>query len=148
VGRNKRRSYPKLYGFFNSDHFKNIQPVSGSQEAINEIAKDHDLVIITSRQHDIKNHTIDWIQQHFPETFFGIHFGNHYGLSGQKKSKLEMCDMLNIDMLIEDSADYANECANSNRKVLLFDTPWNRNIKLNSGNIYRINSWYEVLDHI
>lgn len=50
-----------------------------------------DLVIVTSRQHIIRQPTLDWIDTHFPAIFSEVHFGNHYALEGVPKKKSEMC---------------------------------------------------------
>lgn len=48
-------------------------------------------------------------------------------------------DEAEIDILIEDSVDYAKECADGKRKVLLFERPWNRLTQI-PDNIIRVRS--------
>lgn len=44
-----------------------------------------------SRQNAIKDHTIQWIESHFPGLFQEIHFGNHFALHGESRPKSEIC---------------------------------------------------------
>lgn len=44
-----------------------------------------------SRQNAIKDHTIEWIEKHYPGIFREIHFGNHFALDGESRPKSEIC---------------------------------------------------------
>lgn len=46
---------------------------------------------------------------------------NHYGLTGTKRSKTDMCKEIGAKLLIDDSLKYARGCAHDGIKVLLFD---------------------------
>lgn len=76
-------------------------------------------------------------------------FGNHYGLSGQKLSKPEMCRTLGACMLIDDNLSYAMQCsALPGFQVLLFDWnqsyPWSRTADKLPHNVHRLHSWDDV----
>lgn len=90
----------------------------------------HDLVVVTSRQHIIRDETLEWIDTHFPGIFSDIHFGNHFAKSGQSRKKSEICEQVGADVLIDDNPRYAHECASSGMHVLLFNWkkqyPWSR----------------------
>ena len=62
-----------------------LRLVPGAKEALATLAKKYDLVIVTSRQHVIAEDTHKWVEEHFPDTFKSILFGNHWGLHGEKK---------------------------------------------------------------
>lgn len=51
----------------------------------------HVCKIKRSRQNAIKDHTIQWIESHFPGLFQEIHFGNHFALHGESRPKSEIC---------------------------------------------------------
>merc|ERR1711904_690855 len=89
---------------------------------------------------------IDW---YFPGVFEGVHFGNHFGVSGKKTSKPDMCKYIGATALIDDSADYARECAGSKIPTYLFgDYGWNgMDVSMNPL-IRRVSSWNEVLDSL
>jgi len=46
---------------------------------------------VRSRQNVIKDHTIQWIEKHYPGLFEEIHFGNHFALDGESRPKSEIC---------------------------------------------------------
>ena len=50
-----------------------------------------DLVVVTSRQHVIRDSTLRWIDLHFPGIFKEVHFGNHWAMEGTSKPKSEIC---------------------------------------------------------
>lgn len=89
---------------------------------------------------------MQFINKYYPGIFSRIMMGNHYGREGVKKSKPEMCKELGAVLLIDDSLDYARQCAESNLNAILFgDYPWNKleNEDLHE-NIVRVAHWKEV----
>jgi uncharacterized HAD superfamily protein len=146
-GGTREEAIRKVYDFYQTPYFRDIQPVDGSKEAVGRLSRDHELHLVTGRQNDIATLTQDWIRRHFPNRFSGIHFANHYSNNGFPQSKAEICDALGIEFLIEDTLDYALECARPNRKILLLDYPWNQTNDLPEG-IHRVHSWKGVLDFL
>jgi uncharacterized HAD superfamily protein len=144
-GGTKEEAIQKVYNFHKTHYFANIPPVSGSQDAINFLSEKHELYIITSRQNDIAIPTRESVQKHFPNSFSEIHFTNHYSQNGNAKTKKEVCDSLSIDVMIEDSADYAMNCLNNDRKIFLINQSWNTKRSIPQ-KIYRVNSWQEIID--
>ncbi|MCD6229504.1 MAG: hypothetical protein J7K00_01730 [Candidatus Diapherotrites archaeon] len=136
----------KLYAFYKTPYFKNIKPVPGAIKGISELEKNHELVILTARQNDIKEPTKKWVEHYFPNTFSDIYFTNNYSKKGKKKTKAEVCSNLGVNILIEDRAEYAINCSFNGTKVILLDYPWNQE-KLPE-NIYRVNSWKEIVKQI
>ena len=55
-----------------------------------------------SRQNAIKDHTLEWLDMHFPGLFKHIHFGNHFALHGESKPKSEICRCIH-NHLIKDT---------------------------------------------
>ena len=49
----------------------NPQPLAGAFEALKRLGHERevDLVVVTSRQHVIQDHTLTWIDKHFPGIF-------------------------------------------------------------------------------
>ena len=74
-------------------------------------------------------------------------FANNFFRDQTTKSKGEFCDDLGIEIMIDDSAGFANECAAPNRKVFLINQPWNKAAKVKPG-IIRVNSWEEIMKQI
>jgi uncharacterized HAD superfamily protein len=135
----------EIYDYYKSDHFKNIKLVSGAFEAIFKLSKDNELFIITSRNEDTEQLTKEQVHSFFPNMFDEIYFTSNYSLSNKSKSKAMVCDELDIDVFIEDSADNANQSVREGRKVFLFNKPWNINTDIDK-RIIRVDSWEEILD--
>ncbi len=145
-GGNKKEAIQKVYDFYESPYFENILPVDGAQKTIQFLSsKNYDLYIITSRPSDISKKTRESVQKHFPNCFKKIYFTNQYSKNTNPTKKKEICDSLNVDILIEDSVEYALDCLNDSRKVFLINQPWN--IKKNTPEeIYRVDSWKEIIE--
>lgn len=146
-GGTREEAIQKVYDFYKTSYFRNMKSVAGSQEAVSVLKQNNDLLVVTSRQDDVAEATKEWIAQHFPNVFSDVLFANHYSQNGSSTTKKQICDSVGVDVLIEDSPEYALECLNPKRKVLLLDYPWNRGFELPQG-IYRVNSWKEILDSI
>ncbi|CAI9766618.1 unnamed protein product [Fraxinus pennsylvanica] len=121
----------RVHEFFKTPYFKKgIHPIPGSQKALQKLSKFCDLSVVTSRQNAIKEHTIEWIERHYPGLFKEIQFGNHFALDGQSRPKSDICKSLGAKVLIDDNPRYAIECAEVGIKVLLFDYensyPWSK----------------------
>lgn len=85
--------------------------IDGAQEALRELSQHFRLYLITSRQHCIAEETQRWIEEHFAGVFEDMLFGNHYGRSGVKRTKLDMCLEVGAIALVDDSTAYALQCA-------------------------------------
>lgn len=97
--------------------------VPGCVEGIKQLKECYDLVVVTSRQHILKNKTIKFINETFPDCFKDIVFGNHYGMEGCKMSKKDMCKQVNAFCLIDDSLKYAKDvyCIYNYNKIVFID---------------------------
>ncbi|KAM6583702.1 hypothetical protein CsatB_010704 [Cannabis sativa] len=140
----------RVHEFFKTPYFKTgIHPLPGAQKAIHKLSRFCSLSVVTSRQNAIKDHTIEWIEEHFPGLFQEIHFGNHFALNGASRPKSDICRSLGAKVLIDDNPRYAIECANVGIRVLLFDYensyPW---CKINSIDehplVTKVHNWDEV----
>lgn len=134
----------KVYHFYQTKDFKKMEPVPGAIEAVRKLAQKHDLFVVTSRQNFASPVTLEWLDKHFPDTFSGILFANHFAKEGAPKDKSEICKEIGAELLIDDSLTYAKDCAKKGIKVKLFDRPWNQTENLPK-NIQRVFSWQEIL---
>jgi len=129
--------------------------LAGALHSLQRLAATCDLVVVTSRQHCIRQPTLEWIERHFPGVFAEVHFGNHWALEGQSKAKSEICRRaysapakhaarlasaahphaaarrdIGASVLIDDNPRYAVECAEAGMEVLLYDWqlcyPWSK----------------------
>ncbi|KAK9829911.1 hypothetical protein WJX72_008609 [[Myrmecia] bisecta] len=139
-----------VHEFFKSHHFAvGILPIPGALHSLQRLMGYCDLVVVTSRQHVIREPTLQWVQLHFPGVFQEVHFGNHWALEGKSKPKSEICRDIGASVLIDDNPRYAVECAEAGINVLLYDWqlgyPWS---KTPDGpthpRIRRVKDWSEV----
>jgi len=120
-----------VHQFFDSRHFREeILPVPGALHALRALQAKCDLVVITSRQNVIQDATARWVETHFPGIFSDLYFCNHFALDGESVTKAAMCSRVGADLLIDDNAGYALDCAKSGLDVILFDYqstyPWSK----------------------
>ncbi|KAG0467528.1 hypothetical protein HPP92_018491 [Vanilla planifolia] len=140
----------RVHEFFKSLQFRSgIDPIPGAQSTLLRLSTFCDLSIVTSRQNVIKEHTIEWIEKHYPGIFKEIQFGNHFALDGKSRPKSEICRSLGVQVLIDDNPMYALECAKVGIKVLLFDYqnsyPWSKDVAVVSHSmVTTVSSWEEV----
>ncbi|KAF5481593.1 hypothetical protein F2P56_002233 [Juglans regia] len=140
----------RVHEFFKTPYFKTgIHPIPGARRALHTLSRFCNLSVVTSRQNAIKDHTIDWIEKHYPGLFQEIHFGNHFALDGVSRPKSEICRSLGANVLIDDNPRYAIECAEIGIRVLLFDYensyPWCKTESVNQHPLVtKVHNWAEV----
>eukprot|EP00742_Colponemidia_sp_Colp-10_P001707 GILJ01001829.1.p2 GENE.GILJ01001829.1~~GILJ01001829.1.p2 ORF type:complete len:216 (-),score=29.20 GILJ01001829.1:1688-2296(-) len=142
----------KVNAFFKSGHFENLELVPGAIDALTCLSESFDLVLVTARQHVIEEATTNWINRHFPGLFKRLMFGNHWGSSGHKRTKLDMCKEVQARALVDDSLKYALECATELERVVLFDHSgqygWNKTSSSLPANVKRVHSWPEAIEEL
>ncbi|XVE70793.1 hypothetical protein DITRI_Ditri10aG0099300 [Diplodiscus trichospermus] len=144
----------RVHEFFKTPYFKKgIHPIPGAQRAIHNLSRFCNLSVVTSRQNVIKDHTIEWLEKHYPGLFQEIHFGNHFALDGESKPKSEICRLLGAKILIDDNPRYAVECAQVGIRVLLFDYensyPWCKTESIDQHPLVtKVHNWEEAEEQI
>lgn len=144
----------RVHEFFKTSYFKTgIHPIPGSQQALHKLSRFCNLSVVTSRQNAIKDHTVEWIEKHYPGLFQEIHFGNHFALDGVARAKSDICKSLGAKILIDDNPRYAIECAEVGIRVLLFDYensyPWCKTQSVSQHPLVtKVHSWEEVEQHL
>jgi len=150
IGGTMSESISLVNKFYENVLFKEILPLPDSVEVINLLKqKNHELFIITSRPDFIKEETERFINKFFLDNFSNIFFSyNHYTKrKNGGKSKAELCFDLDISLLIDDSLEYAIQCANMGLEALLFGNfPWNQNGQ--HKNITRVKDWIKVKEEL
>jgi len=146
-GGTKEEMLKKIDDFELTPYFKNIQAVAGAKDSVKALKEKHELFIITSRPISLMQETKIWLDKNFPNTFSNIFFANNEPRGQKTKSKGEYCNELGLEIMIEDSAIFDNECTSPDRKVFLINQPWNKNSEV-SPDIIRVNSWDEIMKQI
>ncbi len=129
--------------FLKSNYFENICLVRGALEGINKLSSYMDISFISARSLEHREKTLDFLKKHFPKNSFEVFFSGEY--SGEGKTKSEICNELDIGVLIEDG-EYSQRYAEEGVKIILLDKPWNKNIE--HKNIIRCSNWEEILKEI
>ena len=145
-GGTREEAIQKVLDFYRSDFFKNLKPFEDAQEAVNLLSQKHEMIIITSRPRFIEKETVTWVEKYFPGNFSKIYFAKDHADINQGKEKLEICEEVNVDVLIDDCLEHLTKHKN-NTRLFLYDAPWNRN-KFTPNGIERVKSWKEIVRKI
>ena len=138
----------RVDAFYYSPEHMRAAPLSGAQMGVAQLKKDHELHIITARSEHMRERTEQWLTEHFPHTFTSIHFTNHHSPHPiSKRSKAEICNMLGINLFIDDSLNHTRLIAERGIPVLLFNAPWNQTL-ISNKHITRVRAWDEVVTAI
>lgn len=134
----KRYYYTKVWGgteqeasqivheFFSSPEFVQLQPIPGAHAALQKLKHKYELYIVTARHSDLEHVTRQFVQNHFPNLFTDIVFGNLYATKGEKRNKSEMMKQIQAQVLIDDSLVHAKEIVEQGMTSILFgEYPWN-----------------------
>eukprot|EP00744_Colponema_vietnamica_P017938 GILI01025271.1.p1 GENE.GILI01025271.1~~GILI01025271.1.p1 ORF type:complete len:220 (+),score=75.12 GILI01025271.1:62-721(+) len=150
-GGTAEESTAKMLEFFASEQFKNLKLLPGAFEGLSTLNQYFDIYLVTSRQHFLEDITREWIGANFPGLFKGLLFGNHWGTTGAKRLKSEMCTDISAVAIIDDSFKYALDCAPHLKKVVLFDWEnqymWSKQEpdSLLPSNVSRVHHWSDVV---
>ena len=138
--------YKKDLDFFlNHDALYKIKPVIGSKEKLLKFKEMwHRLYMVTGRPDELKQHTYDWVEMHYPNLFEDIYFLNLDKVDGIPKS--EICLKLDVEFLVDDDIRFARDVAEKWIKVYLLDKPWNREYNESIDKwIVKIKNWNEIV---
>jgi|TARA_Y100000310_G_scaffold339513_1_gene432405 5'(3')-deoxyribonucleotidase len=140
----KEEMFNNILDFYKSHFFKKIEPFPNSKEIIFKLSKTNQLAAITGRPTVIKNETILWLGEFYPNCFTEVHFSNHFPGEDKNLSKADFCLEKGYELLIEDSKEFALECAQKGIKVFLLNKPWNKGFAPHK-NIVSVDTWEEVI---
>lgn len=136
--------------FYNTDFFKKMPPLPNSVEVINSLKQNYDLYVVTSAPDHLYIETMNQILKNFGNVFLDVFFSsNHYtGRKNSGKSKVEICLENGISILIDDSLEYALQCAEKGIGAFLFgdNNPWNQNGEHTE--IIRVEDWLKVKEEL
>jgi uncharacterized HAD superfamily protein len=144
IGSDKSEAIKLVEEFFDLEGDSKSRLIEGSIAALESIhCSGDEIFIITSRPLSIRSQTDSFLKGCLGNIPYQVFYsGDFYG---QGKTKVEICNELGIDLMIEDCLDYAEGF--ENQKVCLLDKPWNQKDNLPS-NVIRVFNWQEILDKI
>jgi len=113
--------YQYIRTTLNKQDIIKFKSISGSVSAIKKLSKDFELYILTARNTDIRNHTQNWIEHHFPKIFKEIIFSKYLVEGTFVKTKGEICKERGISLIVDDNLEYIIDCDKHGIKTILFD---------------------------
>ncbi len=147
-GCDKETMTARAKNFYVSREHQLVEPVAGAVNAIEKLSRSHSLQIVTSRPTSVREHTLEWLDRHFPGLFHDFHFTNIYAadVGTKPRSKSEVCREIGAAVLIDDALRHATEVADHAIPVLLPDRPWNR--EHTPVGVTRVHSWPDIVDWV
>jgi uncharacterized HAD superfamily protein len=145
----KKEVDDRITEFMNSPLSKNIPLVKGAKQGIESLARDYNLISITSRKNKLKKQTYKLFKNDLNDIIKKdkIYFTNR-SLDHSIENKKSMIALREgVKLIIEDQVYYAEECSDVGIHVFLFDSPWNKKLE-NQKNITRVYSWNEIVDRL
>lgn len=94
--------------FYESEDFATMPPIKYSVDAMRELKKGNKLFIVTGRQKVVRDKTQLWIQDNFPGVFEDVIMTNSH--TTEEISKADVCKLLHIGLMIDDSMDVCQDC--------------------------------------
>lgn len=123
-----------------------LPPFQESITAIKKLAQHYELHVVTGRPNFLAAATQAILDQHFPGLFKSVEFTHFF--SEKARSKVDVCQALGADILIDDFLHHAESVARCGIQVLLFgDYPWNQTETLPQ-NIERVKDWSAVVTRL
>lgn len=105
--------------FYNSEVFEMIQPISGSQEALERIkSQTSKIYAVTGRQSIVRGKTETWLDFHFPGIFDDIVLTNSF--TEREIAKVDICHALDLDTIIDDNELNCLSCAYGDMTAIHF----------------------------
>ena len=144
IGRNKDESVSWIKAFYASPEFNSLRLIPHAKETITFLASKGQVYFITARFGEGQAKTVPFVKRHFNGLDIRTVFTSHFD-SEQKNSKADACHEYGINVLVEDNANYALQCAPFVDRVYLFTRHWNQDINVN-GNIRRVKHWREIME--
>ncbi len=127
---------------------KKWPPREGAVEVIERLnSEGHQLYEITARKFVTKKNMLGWYSKHLLFRWYkrhGMHFKEIILCSEEHspEEKLAGCIRSGVTLMIEDKPEVVELLNKNNIRVLMFDAPYNREVK--GENVMRVKSWGEV----
>lgn len=138
--------------FLRSKEHAEMAPFQDAVVAINGLAKNHELHLVTGRASFLEEMTKDMLNTYFPGCFASIEHTNFIVTTESglvTRSKGEVCRDLDADVLVDDHIVHGESVLTAGvEEVIVFGSyPWNQADDLPPGMI-RCNNWDETIGEI
>lgn len=133
----------RVYEFYETSDFDNIEPVKGSQAGINYLSERYELLLITSRPGFLEEKTHQWLDNYFSGQFDEVIHTGQFSKNTKAPPKSQIAKQKNIIAMVEDSYEYATDLVKNGIFVYLRDMSWNRSFD-DLPNMKRFYDWKEI----
>jgi uncharacterized HAD superfamily protein len=122
---------------------------------LQRLKRRYELIVVTSRQRNLKEQTVAWLDRYFPDIFQSIHYAGiwddaeeHNVQERVKHTKARICRELGADYLIDDQIKHCVEAAKAGIRSILFgDYSWNKDLAELPGGVVRAKTWKDVEEY-
>jgi len=106
-----------LHKFYRSKDFLYLKPISGAQPGVARLRQKFDkMYVMTGRQEITRLTTELWIDRFFPGMFDDIILTDSF--TENEVKKVDICRVLGIGCIIDDSIDTCNECIETGMEAI------------------------------
>lgn len=131
-----REEREHVYNQYGERIHRDSQPLPYAVETLQELYLQHQITIMTARPESFREVTASWLSD------FSVPYNQLVFL----ENKLEQCKACQADVLIDDGPHYAEQFAQAQRPMILYDQPYNANVS--SPWVHRAKDWKEVSQHL
>lgn len=114
---------------------------------LTKLQQHFELVVITSRPKRLKDLTLEWLDQNYPELFSEVYFAGMWDVitaDSHKATKAELAQRLGVSYLIDDQPKHVLAVAEAGMEAILFgEYPWNQDVVLQK-RVRRCKDWAAV----
>jgi len=138
--------------YLNSGIVGKHRPVVAARDALLELKKQFDIVLVTSRSLELESETRAWLESHYADIADSVYFTGIYSstmnMNTFAQTKSSIFAELKPAFVIDDLEKHCQAAVDLGIPAILFGTyGWNQADHLAKG-ITRCNNWREVLDTI
>lgn len=146
-GTDERETERRAALYQTHDIYTNLPVVDGAKEALGQLARIHDLVVVTVRRKSVMDATYIWLDKHFSGIFQDVRFIHYWDDQQIKTTKSEIATELHTSYLIDDGLRHCTLAAESGIEAFLFgDYAWNKTDALPAG-VTRVRGWHDITEY-
>ena len=113
-----------VWSFYNSEEHKKITADEETKRTVELFHKmGHELYVLTARQQYATRATEELIRRNFGDIFTDVVYTNSHSLLGDNISKSSVCQILGIDVLVDDGINNLDGLPDGTRGVLFTGDP-------------------------
>lgn len=93
--------------------------IEGAQAAVHRLAKDVEVVLVTSREASWENATREWFTRHFDREDIKLYFCESH-VDEKAKTKGQLCKELGVQLLVDDNVSHCKTALDEGIDAILF----------------------------